>query len=185
MPKTTYPDWVTNQRPKGHAVKKVGNQYYLYKHSSKRVPGKKYPQSVDTYVGVITKDGIVYRDVKKVTLSDVEVYEYGFSKALQCFVTDEWKKPLKNEWEDVLLAIIHTYSPNSYLFINKTVPEVHRNIALHAAKLEKTIFPHTFEDLNPLRSIYMIHFEEKDIISKIHPEQKELAESLSVKLEVN
>jgi len=36
-----YPEWVQQQRTKGTTVKKVGNTYYLYKRTSKRVPGKK------------------------------------------------------------------------------------------------------------------------------------------------
>ena len=64
MPATSYPEWVTSQRPKGHSVKKVGNKYYLYKHTSRRVPGKKYPRSVDKYVGIITENEIVYSNVK-------------------------------------------------------------------------------------------------------------------------
>lgn len=185
MATTTYPDWVTQQRPKGTAVKKVGNQYYLYKHTSKRVPGKKYPQSVDTYLGVITKDGIVYRDVKKLSVSDVEVYEYGFSKALQSLVTEEWKKPLKKDWKDVLLAVIHSLSPRSYLFMDREVPTVNRNVPLHAGKLENLIAPLTFDDLDILKTVYLIHFDDRDIISKIHPDQKELADKLNVSLEVN
>ena len=38
-----YPEWVQAQKRKGTTIKKVGDNYYLYKHSSKRVPGKKYP----------------------------------------------------------------------------------------------------------------------------------------------
>lgn len=60
-----YPDWVKKFRTKGTAIKKVGNSYYLYKHSSKRVPGKKYPQAVDTYIGLITPDGVVKKSKKK------------------------------------------------------------------------------------------------------------------------
>ena len=41
MSKLIYPEWVQAQRTKGTTVKKVGNNYYLYKHSSKRLPGKK------------------------------------------------------------------------------------------------------------------------------------------------
>jgi len=35
-----YPEWVKKFRRKGTAIKKVGNSYYLYKHTSKCVPGK-------------------------------------------------------------------------------------------------------------------------------------------------
>lgn len=49
-----YPDWVQQYRTKGKTVKKKGDKYYLYSRTSKRVPGKKYPQPVDTYIGIIT-----------------------------------------------------------------------------------------------------------------------------------
>ena len=50
-----YPAWVQAQRIRGTTVKKKGDSYYLYKRTSKRVPGKKYPQPVDTYIGIITQ----------------------------------------------------------------------------------------------------------------------------------
>ena len=61
-----YPEWVQKHRRKGTTIKKVGNNYYLYKHSSKRVPGKKYPVPVDTYIGRITQEGVVKSEIKKV-----------------------------------------------------------------------------------------------------------------------
>lgn len=185
MSVSSYPQWVTEQRPKGHVIKKVGNKFYLYKRTSKRIPGKKYPQAEDTYVGMITENGISYSSTKKVTLSNAEVYEFGFSRTLESIVTDEWKKTLKNDWHDVLLAIINLYSPNSYLFRDTAVPTPNRNIDLHAGKLERLIEPLTFEDLEPLKTVYLIHFEEQDVISRIKPLQKELADRLSVKLEVD
>ena len=60
-----YPDWVKQFREKGTSVKKVGNSYYLYKHTSKRVPGKKYPQAMDTYIGIITPSGVIRKNKKK------------------------------------------------------------------------------------------------------------------------
>lgn len=36
---------------------KVGSTYYLYKRTSKKVPGKVYLHPVDTYIGIITPDG--------------------------------------------------------------------------------------------------------------------------------
>lgn len=46
MSEKVYPGWVLAYRTRGTAVKKVGTNYYLYKHTSKRVPGKKYPRQV-------------------------------------------------------------------------------------------------------------------------------------------
>ena len=82
------------------------------------------------------------------------------------------------------MTIIHEHSPNSYLLMNREVPETTRNISPHACKLEKSMRPYTFEDLEPLKTVYLIHFEDQDIISKIRSNQKELADKLSVELEV-
>ena len=40
-------------------VKKIGNHYYLYHATSKWNPEKHYPESVQTYIGKITKDGVL------------------------------------------------------------------------------------------------------------------------------
>lgn len=82
MSEKVYPDWVQKQKTTGTTVKKVGNNYYLYKHSSKRVPGKKNPVPVDTYIGKITPEGVKKSGSKKVAVNDAEVIvkEYGFSR---------------------------------------------------------------------------------------------------------
>ncbi len=115
MPKTekTYPEWVQKYRTKGMTVKKKGDAYYLYKRTSKRVPGKKYPQPVDTYVGIITPEGVLESKKKKVELSNIEVWEYGFSKAILELCPEGWKKPLGDEWEAVLRRIICGWSDAS------------------------------------------------------------------------
>ena len=51
MAAKVYPEWVQKYRTQGTTVKKVGDNYYLYKHSSKRVPGKKNPVPKDVYIG--------------------------------------------------------------------------------------------------------------------------------------
>lgn len=61
MAQKVYPDWVQEQRTKGTTVKKSGNNYYLYKHTSRRVRGKKNLVQVDTYIGRITPNGVEKR----------------------------------------------------------------------------------------------------------------------------
>ncbi len=73
MAEKVYLEWVQKQRTKGTSVRKVGNNYYLYKHSSKRVPGKKNPVPSDTYIGRITPEGIVKSNTKKVTADSSEI----------------------------------------------------------------------------------------------------------------
>ena len=65
-----YPDWVQKYRITGTTVKKRGDSYYLYKRTSRRVKGKKYPQPVDTYIGVITPEGVIQSNKRKVSLTD-------------------------------------------------------------------------------------------------------------------
>ena len=60
-----YPDWVQKYRIKGTTVKKKGDSYYLYKRTSRRVKGKKYPQPVDTYIGIITPEGVITKATKR------------------------------------------------------------------------------------------------------------------------
>ena len=107
MPVTekTYPEWVQVHRKKGTTVKKKGDAYYLYKRTSKRVPGKKYPQPVDTYIGLITPDGVIESHKRKISLTDIEVWEYGYSKAVFDLCPSDWKKPLGSDWENVLKII--------------------------------------------------------------------------------
>lgn len=68
MTEKKYPQWVQEQRTQGTTVKKKGDTYYLYKRTSKRVPGKKYPQPVDTYIGIITPEGVIKSEKKKISL---------------------------------------------------------------------------------------------------------------------
>lgn len=75
-----YPEWVQEQRVRGTTVKKIGGTYYLYKRTSKRVPGKKYPQPVDTYVGIITPDGVIESKKKKLATTSIEVKSMDFRK---------------------------------------------------------------------------------------------------------
>lgn len=117
MPRTEkqYPEWVQKFRKKGTTIKKRGDIYYLYNRTSRRVPGKKYPQPVDTYVGIITPDGVVRSDKKKVSLTDAVVKEFGFSRAMETLCPQGWKEPLGDGWRDVLDYIIEKESEESYI----------------------------------------------------------------------
>ena len=125
MPKTgkTYPDWVQEYRTRGTTVKKKGEKYYLYKRTSRRVPGKKYPQPVDTYIGVITPEGVQKSDKKKVTLTDASVKEFGFSRAVEALCPQSWKEPLGKAWQEVLDFIILKESAESYVAIERGIAE--------------------------------------------------------------
>ena len=54
-----YPDWVLAQKRPGTTIREVKGKYYLYTATSKYVKGKKYPVTIQKYVGKITKDGLI------------------------------------------------------------------------------------------------------------------------------
>ena len=138
-----YPDWVQSYRTKGTTVKKKGGSYYLYKRTSHRVKGKKYPQPVDTYIGVITPDGVIQSTKKKVSPTDAEVWEYDFSKAVWELCPDDLRKPLGDNREDVLSIILLKQSPTSYIQRNRTIKkesDFHYQFAAQTASLSRRIY---------------------------------------------
>lgn len=120
MRKTIYPDWVEQFRSSRHAIKKVGNNYYLYERTSKRVQGKKNPQPDYTYVGVITPNGLDKTNRQKVNVQGCVVKEFGYTQAMLMLCPESWKKNNKAESEDLLKTIIVKRSPESYLTLDFT-----------------------------------------------------------------
>ena len=190
MPKTeiTYPEWVREYRTRGTTVKKKGDSFYLYKRTSKRVPGKKYPQPVDTYIGIITPEGVIRTGNKKVSLTEVEVWEYGYSKAMQLLCPDDWKRAFGDDWEDILRIIITQESPGSYLKREmkiKDADEFRYNLAVQKSSLHRRFYKKYHIDakeLDILKSIYLVVMEPETVVSRILPEQKELLEKLGITL---
>lgn len=191
MPVTekTYPDWVQAYRTRGTTVKKKGDAYYLYKRTSRRVPGKKYPQPVDTYIGIITPGGVIETRKKKLELSDIEVWEYGYSKALWELCPQGWKDAVGEEWEDVLKAILVQWSPQTYLRAGYTVKDpktFHCAFGAQAGLLSRRIYKEHKVDrkeLEPLKAIYLVRIGKEEAVSRIGQEQQELLERICVKLD--
>ncbi len=186
---TVYPEWVQAQRVKGTTVKKVGNTYYLYKRTSKRVPGRKYPQPVDTYIGIITPDGIVEKKKTLLATTDVIVKEFGFSKAIQELCPMEWKEIMGVDWEDKLNVLITYWSSESYLTKEKTIKtadELRFSISSQSGNLSRRIYHNCgvgVEQLKKLNNIYVVYIEKQKIISCISDEQQKLLDKVKVKLE--
>lgn len=191
MPVTekTYPDWVQAYRTRGKTVKKKGDSYYLYKRTSRRVPGKKYPQPVDTYIGIITPEGIITTNKKKVTLTEIEVWEYGFSKAIWDLCPDGWKKPLGDEWEDILKILISEWSPQSYLCREgvRSREDFRCQFAAQASSLSRRIYKEyqvDIKDLEALKGVYLVVMGKEMAVSKIREEHQVWLDSLGLTLEV-
>jgi len=190
MVQKVYPDWVQAHKKRGTTIKKVGSNYYLYKHTSKRVPGKKYPQPVDTYIGVITPDGVVESRKKKLSLTDVEVKEYGFSKALWLLCPQSWKNPLGDDWEDILAIITLKWSPKSYLLKERNIKkeeDFRYQFGAQMASLSRRIYKEhgvDVSELHELDDIYLVYLENEVVVSRIDNTRQLVLEKLGVNIEM-
>lgn len=192
MAEKVYPDWVQEQKVTGTTVKKVGNNYYLYKHSSKRVPGKKNPVPVDTYIGKITPAGIEKSGSRKVDTDDTEVIvkEYGFSRSVELLCPAGWKEALGKDWQEVLDFIIVRESPESYIRQIRRVPESldpHVQLGAQKAAIQRRMKKEhgvEFKELRLLSTVYVVRIAGKNLISKMSDKQKILLGKLGLELEV-
>jgi len=190
MAEKIYPDWVQAHKKRGTTIKRVGSNYYLYKHTSKRVPGKKYPQPVDTYIGVITPDGVVESRKKKLSLTDVEVKEYGFSKALWLLCPQSWKNPLGDDWEDILAIITLKWSPKSYLVKEREIKkeeDFRYQFGAQMASLSRRIYKEhgvDVSELHELDDIYLVYLEKEAVVSRIDDTGRLLLNKLGVNIEM-
>lgn len=179
-----YPDWVNAYKEKGTSIKKVGNSYYLYRTTSRRVPGKKYPQPVQSFIGTITKEGLVCSKVRKISTETVAVYEYGFSYAMKCLLPEKFRKDFQDNGkaDAVFLNIIYQFSPTSYLLRDKelqTCEELHVSLGVQIKKFER-LLGIELRKLLPLCGVYLVETKECDMISKIAPEMERLFSELGV-----
>ncbi|MDR0490569.1 MAG: hypothetical protein LBH28_04915 [Oscillospiraceae bacterium] len=171
---SNYPDWVIAFKEKGTSIKKVGNEYYLYSATSKRVPGKKYPQPVEAYIGLITKEGVVRTNVRKISTDKVKVYEYGMSYALQALLPDAFLVN-SHDRETLRFAFLHIVkylTPRSYLLRGEELPdlnELHISLNMQIKRYER-LAGIAIEDLRPLSELYLVETRECDMLSETTPE---------------
>jgi hypothetical protein len=173
-----YPDWVNAFKEKGTSVKKVGNEYYLYRSTSKRIPGKKYPQPVNEYIGVITIQGVTKTNIRKISTDRVRVYEYGLSYALLSLLPEAFliNKHDKETLQFAFLHIVRHVSPRSYLLRDVELPslsELHVNLDMQIKRYER-LSGIKIEDLLPLSGLFLVETKECDMLSEITPEIQEI-----------
>jgi hypothetical protein len=173
-----YPDWVNAHKTRGTAVKKVGNSYYLYAATSKRVKGKKYPQPHLKFIGTITTEGVVKSGIRKVSTEKVRVFEYGLSFALLHLLPEKFLKDIKDENKAYLafLNVVRSVSPTSYLLRDKDVPsmeELHMSLCTQIKKFER-LADIEIASLHLLTGLYLVQTKEVDMLSEVTPEMQEL-----------
>lgn len=129
MTRGRYPDWVHQHVGANQKAKRVSNGYYLYSLEDGR----------EIYIGVITPNGVRYKEKEHVYFGPWKVYEYGASKALFDLCPEEWKSARGKTWRDDLLFIISRVSPSSY-FLADGLPKEQGN--MHLARKRLDLFLH-------------------------------------------
>ena len=61
MKQTDFPQWAQDIKKSvgGTTLRQIGGIIYLYKGTSRRVPGKKNPVMEETYMGIVAEDGFI------------------------------------------------------------------------------------------------------------------------------
>ena len=187
-----YPSYVNKFRPKGTIIKKVNDVYYVYKATSKRVEGKKYPvQVIEGVIGKIDEYG--FHDTEKVKLNqDVIVRECGFTNLIlkykDTFMNETYSRFKKQDREIILYSLIYYLSSNTYIqdkYSDKILPiqEVIDKYKLSIGrqiKMIERIMETTLKEIEELKYICRVYIGEKELKTKITKRQKEIIEKLMV-----
>lgn len=188
------PDWVMEQCPEGFTVKQHNHNYYVYKRTSHRIPGHKYPVPVEEYMGTITQEfGYVAGKRMLVETSGLKVHEFGLSFALLSRCPDSWKNALQTSVDETLYAIILAISPTSYLkeskygytekWAAKSQTEVIKNrlkpqrISLYRRFQEQ--YKVSSEELSVLSSIFVVEVGKHSVLSVVNEEQQKVLDKLN------
>ncbi len=129
------------------------------------------------YVGILTPNGYLFRD-DDVIMAD-KVKEYGFTNAVICLCSEVFKVQAGVAWLDLLLAIIGTYSPNSYL-LNQRKKMTNNVLPALRMRLEKDI-PVSLEELYKLfGNLTYLEWEGKKIVTPMNELQTKRAAELGI-----
>lgn len=179
MSRGRYPNWVHQAVGENQKAKRVKGNYYLYS-----VDGSK-----ETYLGVITREGVRYKQEERIPFSPWKVYEYGASRVLIELCPRPWKDQRGSQWRDDFLFILSEVTPTSYLLM-EGVPN--REGKVHLAKTNLTLFfrkyyQRSIEELVSIFGHIMLLINEETgekVLTSASEEAIALAEKLGIQLEV-
>lgn len=193
-----YPDYVKKYRPKGTVVKKVGNTYYAYYATSKRVPDKNYPvQVIKGLAGKIDMYGFHEQTRMVLETKEVIVRECGFTNYLLMFEEEyithfrhklaDGKYPSVKKRKDIYRSLIIYLSGNSYLNDEQeciyTTEEMSEKFGLgipwQLTSISK-IVEMPLAELEPLKYICSVEIDGKHFESKLTEVQKKALERLGI-----
>jgi len=185
------PQYVTDVIREGEMATfdKETQRWMLYRLTSKRIPGKKNPVKERTYVAEVTPLGrkdLTVINSPKLDVIHVTPYEYGISRVLEQKMPYGWAQLYPEDCEAIFLDAIRKVLPTSYLLRGKdySLPTKGINIPLR----QKVLWEHyeklgiTLEQLEPLRMIQLLCFEDKESVTAPNAAQAELLSRLGVEL---
>lgn len=190
-----YPESITKYKPKGCIIKKNGNKYYVYKATSKRVEGKKYPvQVIEGLIGEIDEFGFHELHNARVNTTSIQIKEYGFTNYLLMF-EDEYISRNKvvgrtiKDSRHIYHSIICYLSPMSYLHSEEDIETVEilakkYNIGLpnQINSIEK-IVERSIESLERLKYICLVKMGNRKFYSDLTENQEKIIKELGVEID--
>ena len=189
MNMSKYPENITKYRPKGCIIKKVNNKYYVYKATSKRVEGKKYPvQVIEGLVGEIDDFGFHKLNTQKVDTTNVEIREYGFTNFILLYEEEYLSRQnyKKSDAIHILHSLIVYLSPMSYLQDEETIDDIDTLINKYGIGIPNQIssisksIGYSLEEIERLKYICLVKMGNKKFYSDLTIEQKNIIESIGV-----
>ena len=181
------PKWAQKTIDGKKGVKAIpeGNHYIaVYSQRVKDEAGKR--TTVKTSLGIIVPGAILTPDTT-VAVKPLEIYEYGFSKAVFDLCPLGWKNHVDRlsafGWLNVLLSIIATESPRSYLVAKYPVKSENRYFGIFRKELENAL-PLSFKELrNLFGEITYVSIGGQVTLSSMNAETKQAANQYGIRLE--
>lgn len=118
----TIPNWARKHREKGTEIKKIGNNYYLYKITSKWDKEKKKPKKVSgKYLGKITPEGLIKSKNERIqeSLTNITVKEFGATDLILKMnkeIEKSLKKIFPEIWKEIYVFGIFRLCNNSPIY---------------------------------------------------------------------
>ncbi len=188
-----YPDYVKEYRPKGTVVKKVGDIYYAYYATSKRVPDKKYPvQVIKGLAGRIDSSGFHEQTRMVLDTKSVKVRESGFTNYMLMFEEEYVTHSMGNvrisvkTKRDIYHSLIVYLSNNSYLGDSGAIYSIEElsekygiGIPYQLTMISK-IIERPLSELEPLKYICSVEIGGRRLESELTEAQKRIMERLGI-----
>ncbi len=176
MKKCERPVWAP--RKFGYKIWQIftdGNCHLLFLRHHR--DGEPRSKSETKFVGILTPKGYLAKD-NDVVLAD-RVKEYGFTNAVIYLCSEVFKANAGTDWFNMLLSIIGTYSPNSYLLDCQEKKTTNVIPALRM-RLEKD-FPVPLEELfRYFGNLTYLELDNRKIVTPINAEQMKKATELGI-----